>query len=161
METMEVNQVMSYFPETKEQISIFSEKMVNSVLEGDVNPLKTETQLVCVENVCKSIRKDERYKESLLKEAEKYGQKTFNAYNAEIQIKEVGVKYDFLNCGHPEYIDIINKISVLDEKRKELEKELKAHSKSWIYTDINNGDQYEVFPPAKTSTTSVVTTIKK
>ena len=161
MDQMTINSVITLFPETKSQQKSFVEQLVENVLSGEINPLKAEIQMCNIEQVVKSYRKDERVKEVVLEEAEKYSKKTFDFENANVQIKEVGVKYNFDEVGFKKYNEICDEIRKLTEAKKLLESEMKLKKEVWIYTDPETGETYEVNPVAKSSTTQAVITIKK
>lgn len=162
METMQISSVLTLFPETKSQQKSFVDRLVETVLDGDVDPLRVEAQMCNIEQVVKTYRKDERVKGILLQEAERYHKDELNnLYNSKFEIKEVGVKYDYSVCGHPLWDALEEEIKQLTERKKNLEKELQLKRESFIYTDIETAEQTEVFPPERTSTTSVVVTINK
>ena len=156
-----VSSLVSMFPETKSQIDEFVSKMVENALDGYVNPLHTEAQLACMEKVVKDIRSNSEFKEAVLKEAEKFGQKTFNEHNAQFQIKEVGSKWHYENCNHQQYERICQQIDELTEQKKAFEKFIQAQKKPYDHVDTETGEMYTVNLPYKTSTTSVVVTIQK
>lgn len=161
MEQMTVSSLVAAFPETKSQIASFVDKMVDDALDGYVSPLKMEAQLACMENVVKGIRSNASFKEAVLTEAEKEGQKTFSMHNAQFQIKETGSKWHYEECNHSEYNRICSQIETLTEKKKAIEKLLQASKQPFIFIDPETGEEMEAKPPFKTSTTSVVTTIAK
>ena len=161
MEQMSVSSLTALFPETKSQIEVFVDKMVSDALEGYISPLKTDAQLACMENVVKSIRANKEFKDALLSEAEKENTKTFTHYNAQFQIKEVGTKWHYENCGHEQYERICAQIDELTEQKKAFEKFMQAQKKEFEHLDSETGSVYTVKPPYKTSTTQVVTTINK
>lgn len=162
METMQISSVLTLFPETKSQQKSFVDRLVETVLEGDVDPLRVEAQMCNIEQIVKTYRKDERVKDILLQEAERYHKDELsNLYNSKFEIKEVGVKYDYSVCGHPEWEKLNEAINELTERKKNLEKELQLKRESFIYTDIETAEQTEVFPPERSSTTSVVVTVNK
>ena len=156
-----VSSLVAMFPETKSEIESFVDKMVKNALDGYTNPLHTEAQLACMEKVVKDIRSNPEFKEAVLKEAEKFGQKTFSEYNAQFQIKEVGSKWHYENCNHQQYERICQQIDELTEQKKAFEKFMQAQKKQYDYVDTETGEVYTVNPPYKTSTTSVVVTISK
>lgn len=158
---MTVSSLVAAFPETKGEITLFVSKMVESALDGYVNPLQMDAQLACMEKVVKDIRGNVEFKEAVLTEALKYNQKSFNEYNANYQIKEVGSKWHYEECGHEEYDRICTEIDLLTEKKKSFEKIMQNNKAEYVHTEMETGAMYTVKPPYKTSTTSVVTTIAK
>lgn len=161
MEEMTVSGLVSLFPETKSEILLFVDKMVDNALDGWVNPLQTEAQLACMEKVVKDIRANKDFKNAVLSEAEKYGQKTFEAYNSNVQIKETGVKYDYSLCGHSRLNELYEQIERLKEEIKGIEKYLQSVPDGTEYINPQTGEINKLSKPIKTSTTQVVITINK
>lgn len=161
MRNHEVSGLISNFPSNKKEQQTFVEELIDDTLDGNCDILHREAQMCNIEQVIKAYRKNEEIKEAVLNAAEKHGAKTFDYAGANIQIKEVGIKYNFSELGHLRYNDICAQIDLLTEKKKELETILKAHSSVWVETDFDTGETYEVLPAVKTSTTQAVFTIKK
>lgn len=162
MEQMTVNSVAALFPETKSEIKSFAEKMINSVLDGYTDPLKVKVQLTAMKKTIEEIEASEDFKNAVLNEAAKYHKEELkNIHNANIQTKEVGVKYDFSQCGMPEYDIICSDIDRLNERKKVLESRLKTVVAGEQYIDPITSEMVELYPPSKTSTTSLVITINK
>lgn len=161
MENITVPGMISLFPSSKTEQAEFVRQLVDNVLSGNIDPLKAEIQICNIEQVCKAYRANDDIQDAVLTEAEKYGAKTFDLHGANIQIKEVGVKYDYSLTFHHQYNDICEKIEELAKEKKQIEEIMKLHKEAWVYTDINTGESYEVLPAVKTSTTRAVITIKK
>ena len=161
MQNNEVSGLISNFPSTKKEQEMFVQELINDTLDGNCDILHREAQMCNIEQVVKAYRKNDEIKEAVLNAAEKHGAKTFDYAGAQIQIKEVGVKYNYSDLGHLKYNQICSDIAKLTEQKKELENILKAHLTSWVETDIDTGETYEVLPAIKSSTTSAVFTIKK
>lgn len=149
------------FPTTKTEQKELVVLMVEQVESGDVNVLKAEAAMKSMEDVIKDYRKNERVREILLDEVRKYPKGVAEIYNATFQEKEVGVKYDFTQCGHQKYDEVCAEIARLTEVKKELENEIRAHKSPYVYTDMETGESYEVNPPYRTASSQVVVTIKK
>lgn len=161
MEELSVSSLLAAFPETKTQITEFSLRLVNRILDGHVNPLQSEAQMACLENLVKEIRSNSDYKAAVLSEAEKYNVKSFDDFNANYQIKEVGSKWHYEDCNMPRLDRICAEIEYLEEKKKTLEKMLQSIKEPEDYLDPISGEVTQIRPAYKTSTTQVVTTIKK
>ena len=147
---------------SKAQQADMAESIINQIEEGEVNPLSIQIGLSAIENVIKTVKASDTYKNSTLTEAEKYGQKSFDLYGASLQIKEVGVKYDFTSCGDPAWNEMNQELEDLKAKMKEREDFLKRTPKDGqTCLDEQTGEVYKIYPPLKTSTTSVTTTFKK
>ena len=96
-------------------------------------------------------------KEGLLAEAEKYKEKTFDYGRFSFQKKEVGVKYDFSGCDD-QVLEHLEKTSEkLNEEIKARKDFLKTIQPGVACFDENG---IQLFPPAKTSTSTVITILK-
>jgi hypothetical protein len=148
---------LSLFETSKQERQIFAEQITNSLLEGLTDPLKVHLQVKCMEDFIKQITSNSVYKDLIVTEAVKYG-KTFEHHNAKFEIKEAGVKYDFQNCNDPILKELEDKFSILDTEVKERQKFLKSIKES---VEVLIGDEIvTLYPPVKTSTTSVTVNLK-
>lgn len=149
------------FPTTKTEQKELVSAMVAAIESGELDVLKIEATMKSMEDVIKDYRKNERVREILLDEVYKYPKGIAEVHNATFQAKETGVKYDYSGSGHKLYNDIVEQINDLTEQKKELENEMRIHKSTYVYTDLNTGESYEVNPPFRTASTQVVVTIKK
>jgi hypothetical protein len=151
-------QVLQLFHTTKEQRKEFVQNVVSSIENGEADAIKVHLFIKSMEDLVKQVNDDKTYKQYLLDAAEKNGKK-FSAFNAEFSIREVGVKYDYSQCNDPEIVDLENQINELTEKLKGRYKFLQTVPQSGI--DVRVGDEMlTVYPPSKSSTTSVTVTLK-
>lgn len=149
------------FPTTKTEQKELVSAMVSAIESGELDVLKIEATMKSMEDVIKDYRKNERVREILLDEVAKYPKGIAEVHNATFQTKETGVKYDYSGSGHKLYNEIVEQINNLTEQKKELENEMRIHKSTYVYTDLNTGESYEVNPPFKTASTQVVVTLKK
>ena len=148
---------LSLFETTKAERQDFAQSVVNGLKEGLSDPLKVHLQVKCMEDLIKQITSHPDYKDLTLDEAAKYG-KSFEHYNAKFEIKEMGVKYDYSNCGDPIYNQLANELAELEKKVKERQAFLKAVQPG---TELLIEDEVIVlYPPVKTSTTSITVNLK-
>ena len=112
-----------------------------------------------LEDIIKSLKDSPEYKATLLSEVEKQGKK-FNYQNAEFSVKEVGVKYDYSQCGDQSLLDLYAKMDALVLEIKAKEKRLQSVNPKGEKVVTDDGEVVELFPPSKSSTTSVVVTLK-
>jgi len=96
--------VIKLFPETKEQIKTFVEKVVDAVDNGEVKPLNLDIQLKRIEEVCGQIRK--QTKDQVISEATKYG-KNFSFDGAQISLQE---RRQFVYSTDPEWKSLNDKL---------------------------------------------------
>lgn len=150
--------VLSFFETDKQQRKSFVDNVLMQLSEGSVDALKVHLQLKCMEDVCEQIKADAFYKNNLLDEAAKNGKK-FMYQNAEFQIKEAGVKYDYSQCNDPELSQMLQDADALNKKVKVRQEMLKNAPTTGL--ELLVGDEVvTVYPPAKSSTTTVQVTLK-
>jgi hypothetical protein len=150
--------VLSLLETTKEQRESFVRSIVSALDEGQVDPLKIHLQVKNTEDLIKQITADEKYREFLLNEAQKYG-KSFEQYNAKFQVKETGTRYDYSGCNDAELRELERQAAEISERLKARQKFLQNIPASGI--EVLQGDELvTVYPPIKTSTTSVTVTLK-
>lgn len=148
---------LSLFETTKAERQDFAQSVVNGLKEGLSDPLKVHLQVKCMEDLIKQITSHPDYKDLTLDEAAKYG-KSFEHYNAKFEIKEMGVKYDYSNCGDPIYNQLANELAELEKKVKDRQTFLKAVQPG---TELLIEDEVIIlYPPVKTSTTSITVNLK-
>jgi hypothetical protein len=91
-------------------------------------------------------------------EAEK--QKGNTLYGAEVNVKDTGVRYNFLDCGYSPYNDLVSGKKQIESELKLMETMLKSINKKTTIVDEESGDVMEIKPPIRTAGTSIVLTIK-
>lgn len=148
---------LSLFETTKSERQDFAQSVVNYLKEGLSDPLKVHLQVKCMEDLIKQITSHPDYKDLTLDEAAKYG-KSFEMHNAKFEVKEMGVKYDYSNCGDPIYNRLAEELAELEKKVKDRQAFLKAVQPG---TELLIEDEVIVlYPPVKTSTTSITVNLK-
>lgn len=143
---------------TQTEIDRFSDGLIQSVKEGESNPLEILIMLRAFEKVSKRVLSE--IDENYLKEADKYPEKKFELFGATIEKAEVGTKYDYAVCDDTIYerleVEFETAKRKLDE-RKEFLKVLKAPMP--VIDDVT-GECVTIKPPLKTSTTGLKVSIK-
>lgn len=157
---MQPTSIVALFQTNKEQRQSFASQVIQSVTEGNVNPLNVHLQLKAMEDIIEIIKSDPKYKETVLTTAETNG-KSFEYQNAKIDIREVGTKYDFSKCNDSIYSELEAQQATLKDKIKQRADFLKnVPIEGAIITDEDTGETVKVFRPAKSSTTSIIVTFK-
>ena len=163
--------ILSLFETNKDQRRFFAEDIVQNLRDEVADPLKVHIQIKAMEEIINSLTNTTEktnknftlaidYKNMLLAAAEKNGKK-FQMFNAEFSIKEVGTKYDFSKCEDLELNDLIAKQVEIDLKIKAKQEFLKTIPVAGVViTNEETGETYKVYPPAKSSTTSVAVSLK-
>jgi len=153
------NNILSLFDTNREQRASFVTQVIDSIQDGTADPLKVHLQVKAMEEIIKAITGSETYKEMLLNEAAKYG-KSFEHFNANFQIKETGTKYDYSQCNDSFLSQQKYKLEKLQTVIKDRENLLKNIPSEGIEMITPDGEVETVYPPSKTSTTSVTVNLK-
>jgi len=162
--------IVSLFDTTAEQRTTFIQSLINKLDDGDISPLKVHRYIKSMEDICfmltstdekknKSFNLAKSYRDYLLKEANKYSGKSFEAEGAKFEIKETGTKYDYSGCGDVEYNNLLIEKKALDDKIKAREGYLKNIPLKGIEV-LNEDEVVTLYPPIKTSTTSLAISLK-
>lgn len=153
--------ILSLFQTNKAERESFVMDVVNRIDQGTVDPLLIHLQIKCMEDVIKLLNSNTNYKQALLDASANMGEKSFQFHNAKFEIKEVGTKYDFSKCGDPTHQMLEQKVSSYSDELKEREKFLKTIPEKGMTVLVEDtGEAVTVYPPSKTSTTSVAVTLK-
>jgi hypothetical protein len=141
----------------REELAI---QIVEAIDAGELNPLDIHYQVKAMEDFIKVLTGNTRYKDYVLTEGMKHG-KSFEFNGSKMEIKETGVKYDYSKCGDPTWDGLETLASDIKEKQKEREKFLKSVPAEGVEIVSNEtGEVIKVYPPSKSSTTSIAVTLK-
>jgi hypothetical protein len=132
--------------------------LTKGVEDGLINPLELLTKIRATEKVLNGVLAN--IKDQIVTEALKYGKEPIIVNGVEMKIQEAGVKYDYSKCNHPEYNILVNQKNHISDKMQDLEAILKANKTSWEHVDTMTGETFTIYPPIKTSTTTVIIKIK-
>ena len=134
-------------PSTWLEIAQFSDLLKNEILSGEVNPLEVELMLKAMSEVLKKVRDDKYVKEAVMKEAEKFAEKTFEFKNI-VVTKSSRTTFDYTECGDNIYND-------MKVQENALKAQIKARE-AMLTTGVNT-DTGETYDPPKSSTTQFLT----
>ena len=152
----ELVSTLALMPETKREQDIFVGKLVESVKQGAISPLKAEAIIANLEQVAKAYRANAEVKDMLLQAVQFKGGKCED-FNAKFQVAEAGVVYDYENS--KTWRDLTIEIENLNEKRKTIESALKLATTEVPFVDPTNGEK--ITECKKVFKTIVKTTINK
>lgn len=149
--------ILRTLPSTKQQIQMFSNNLIDMAENGEIDPLHVYIPLKSFEKVFKIINENKRFKELVRDSAELHG-KEFDMLGANLKLTESGVGYDFSECGHVIYNDLVVRAERLKLEMKAIEEKLKAIK---VATPFKlNGKEVLCYPPVKSSTSSVNVSFK-
>lgn len=171
METLSPINVLRIFETTSHEREEFVVQLIEAIEEGQVDPLKIHAQVKSAEDLIdrltntdekksKNWQQAKAYKKRLLEAAEAYGQKEFQAFNGKFKISEVGVKYDYSQCNDPELIELEKTVKEATDALKERQKFLQTIPQKGMDIITKDGEAITVYPPARSSTTSVNVSLK-
>jgi hypothetical protein len=151
-------ELLTMMASTSTQIDIFSDGVIESVQGGEINPLTVLIQLKAMEKASERILKEIR--PNLLTEAAKHPGNEFEYMGNKITKAEHGIKYDFSECGHPNYKKLFEDAFNANGKLDELKGFLKAIKEPFTMLDEDSGEVVTVKPPTKKSTSGLNVSIK-
>lgn len=137
---------LSVLPNNKSEVLNFANKLRNELLNGDIDPLQLLKMRKAIDSVFENIKDDLRT--TSVEAAEKYGKGKFGLNGSEYEVKEMGIKYNYDGCGDPEY-------KKLKDATKSREAFLKSLKEPFKYIDPDGGEEVTIYPPVKSSTTTV------
>ena len=122
-------------------VSELTARAVRAVVNGDIDPITAHVNISRMEAAIKAFKDNEEIRDITLRELSKYG-KSHQFGDCRLEEAEVGVKYDYANCGDS----------------KERETMLRQLPVSGL-ADPQTGEM--LYPPVRSSKTSIKTTFKK
>ena len=138
-------------------VSYYVEQVLKSIEEGEQNPLDVHLSRVKMEKILKGINDNPDIQDAVMKEFERYGERTITYKGAVLQQQEAGVKYDYSGCNDPIMDEYLKQKEELEAKIKERGKFLQNIPSSGI-VDPETGTF--IYPAAKSSKTIIKTTLK-
>jgi len=145
-------------PISQVQVDVFSDGVIESVQQGEANPLEVLLLLKAFEKASKRIL--EEIRPNFVNESAKYPEKTFIFNGSSMSKTEAGTTYDFDVCNDPIYND---RFKIMEEAKKQLEerKEFLKSLKEPLNVVIDDtGELVKIIPPLKKSTSTLSVSIK-
>lgn len=133
----------------------------NKILDGEVDALAAFINLGRAEKIIAEVKKDPAVVDCALNAFSRYGQKTVAIGDCEVTEAQTAIKYDFSECGDAELNELYQKKSSNDAAIKEREGFLKQVKKPTLIAEPETGELYTIYPPVKSSKTTLKLTYKK
>lgn len=147
---------------TKTAISDQSNLLIQSIIGGEIDPLRAVAKIRFLSDMLASALKDDRVKDAILTEIDRNGGKEASAFGVKFQQKEMGVSYDYTVCGDPEYDQLAAEMEDLKARMKEREKFLMGIPAEGLpMVDQETGDCYKIIRPLRRGSLSYSVTFKK
>lgn len=159
---LQLTQITEAVPFTRAQQSDLVESLIAQMENGEINPVEAVVKAKALNETLNAFLKDDRTNEYVLNECDKYGKgETPSFAGATVSVRATGVKYDYMNCGDPEYANLLKQEQEISKARKEREKYLSAITKPKTEFNGETGEIYTLNPPARTAKDSFIITFKK
>ena len=160
MSELTTTSALALFYTNKEERSYFVRDVINRITEGNEDPEKVLITLKCMEEIIKAITSNKDFKDAVITEATKYG-KRHERFNATLDIRETGVRYDYSKCGDLELLSLYTQLDAINEQIKKREAFIKTIPIEGLEVlQSETGEIITIYPPSKTSTTTVAVTLK-
>jgi nucleotidyltransferase/DNA polymerase involved in DNA repair len=148
---------LSQLPETKQQIETFAYSLEQGLNNGQIVASDLLRFQKAMEKVFEKIKPT--LIENALNEISKF-EKNAVIKGSEFSIVEAGVKYDYSECNDIEYNMLNTKLEALKSTLKDRETFLKSIKQPLQMIDETSGEVYTIYPPKKTSSTTLKVTFK-
>lgn len=129
----------TYLPQSKAERETFVAMCVEEIKTGQRDPLEFEIMLKNLEETISAIRKNPEVKDLCLEFADRYPEKTFS-YKGVTVTKSQKTTYDYSQCGHSRYNDLLAQKAKVADEIKEIETFLKAIKPGMTVPDQNTGE---------------------
>lgn len=148
---------LDLFSTTKKDRIEIANNLISDLKEGNQNVLDLHLRLKLISDVIDNVTNNKDYKDLMLDEVK---QKNQTYQNGTFDVMEAGIKYDFSNCGDEEILSMYALLSDIKKDITEREKFLKSLPAEGINYITKQGEAVTLYPPTKTSTTTIKTTLK-
>ena len=138
-------------------IAQLSQQAINAITEGVIDPITAHINLSRMEAAIKQVKDNGQVKDITLRELAKYGKKQ-SFGDCTLEEVEAGVKYDYSACNDSTLTELEEMKAKIDAQIKERQQMLKCIPISGMVSP-DTGEV--VYPPAKSSKTTIKTTFKK
>ena len=145
---------------TKTDIRTISNNMVADILNNG-NVIESADALNKMETLIKEIKSNAEWVDYLREEVAKRGASVVTTSGTKIELAEVGVRYDFTKCGDEQLNDLVVEQERIESLIKERQTFLKTIPVSGLDIVTINGELVTIYPPSRSSTSSIKTTIAK
>jgi hypothetical protein len=139
--------VLDLFATSRTGVDIFSDQIIESVKNGETNPLKVRVWIKTMEEILERVKKETE--EAQLTEANKWSEKKFEYAGAIIEKAPVKTDYDYSICNDGEWNSLNAELESIKAKKAQRESFLKALTRVETIIDKETGEVVEIRPPNK------------
>lgn len=142
---------------TKTNVQSFANQIVFEYKTGNKNPFDYLGELEFISQAIDKAKSEIR--ELLIDELHLYSDKTKTKNGIQFKLKESGVKYDYTST--EKWNALNDEMEQMRSQIKDLETHLKSLKAKQTMVDESTGELIELFPPIKSSKTTIEITIPK
>lgn len=144
----------------KTHLRLLAKEFVSNV-ENDGNSINIMDTISKMELFIKEVKTNRTFIEMVIDDVTKFGKSVTTDSGTKIELAEVGTKYDYTLTNDVILANLYKDEESIKEKIKERESFLKSLPLKGLEIVDENGEVHHLFPPSKTSTSSVKTTITR
>lgn len=138
---------------TKKEIANKADSIAIKIIESGKGTLQFANKLAAAEYFIKELRANDKLKEAIRVEVDRYGGKHQLSNGARIEAAEVGTKYDYSLCKDKVLNNLLEQQEEINNKVKERMIFLqKIPSTGLVVVDEDTGELVTLYPPFITST---------
>lgn len=148
-------------PFTRENQNATAQNLVAKVVGGDADPITVFSTIKAMVECLSIFLKSKEVVDATINACEKYGTSGANYNGANLCVAEVGVKYNYSTCNDPEWNELSKQKADLEAKLKARETFLRGIPGKQTILNEETGEVSTIYPPTKTSSTTVKVTFGK
>jgi len=137
---------LRFMPSTSQEIGRFAKGIIESVQNGDANPIEVLVLLRALEAVSETVR--DSIKGNIESAADRYNEKTFEVFGARVEKADFG-KYDYSTSGDKEWELFKVAEDTAASARKDREAFLRTLKEPMDVLDKETGEVTTIRPPLK------------
>ena len=146
---------------SKTQIKVIADQTAQDIIDNGQDVIKIADTIAKIELFIKELKASPEYLDYLISEVAKYGKGMTTSSGTKLELAEVGVKYDFSNCNDDVLKKMEEDFGILEDKIKQRKEFLKTLSPKGIEVMTEEGELVTLYPPSRSSKSSVKCTITK
>lgn len=150
--------VLALMPASQAQVDRFSDQLIESVRNGELDPLQLLATFKATEMVIERTRKET--KENQMNAADKYPGEKFEAFGCTMQKADVYTSYDYESTTDPVWRQLKQIAESAAQQLKDREAFLKTIKSPMTIVEEGTGEVVTLTPPVKKSTPGLKISIK-
>jgi len=144
----------------KSDLKVIAESFVIQVDESGKS-IESMELLTKMDYLIKEIKANKEFIEIVRDQISKSGSNVITSTGTKIELAEVGIKYDYTNCGDKVHQNLLADKEFIESKIKDRETFLKAIPDDGFDSFDEDGVVFKIYKPTKISTSSIKTTLSR